>query len=214
MTQCEKRAQPMHEIQANIASKNIQKSLQNIGLLHDVSNNSCSIQVNGNSSRIVHCKFCSLRHIVTNCPRCNELKPRTYDYQLSTNSEQDMDHLRQRARNTHIPQMGVVLHQCQIFDFIPAYLQSKNFIIHHVQDIGTTSFAVIKNSVCCVTFLSANGWEVPIWNKKWIMGKVLNQVITHKNKTKKYVYDETALQSSLSDWTLAEDKFQVATSMI
>jgi hypothetical protein len=54
MTQLKKRAQLMHEIQANIASKKIQKSLQNIGLLHDVSNDSCSIQVNCNSSWIVH----------------------------------------------------------------------------------------------------------------------------------------------------------------
>ena len=66
----------------------------------------------------------------------------------------------------------------------------------------------------CVSFLSANGWEDPIWNKKWIVGKVLNQLITHKNKTKKYVNDETALQSSLSDEKLVEDKFQSETSMI
>jgi len=106
MTQRKKRAQPMHEIQANIASKKNQKSLQNVGLLHDVSNDSCSIQVNCNSSRIVHCKFCSLGHIMTNCPRCDELKLRAYEYQLLTSSEQDMDHLRQRVRNTHISQNG------------------------------------------------------------------------------------------------------------
>ena len=85
--------------------------------------------------------------------------------------------------------MGVVPYQSQIFGVIPANLQSKKFIIHHVQDIGTTSFDIIKNRVYCVTFLSSNGWEDPIWSKKWIMGKVLNQSITHKNKTKKYVYD-------------------------
>ena len=46
------------------------------------------------------------------------------------------------------------------------------------------------------------------------MGKVLNQLITHENKTKKYVYDKTALQSPLSNEKLAEDKFQVAKRMI
>ncbi len=151
---------------------------------------------------------------MTNCPHCNELKLRAYEYQLSTSSEQDMAHLRQRVRNTHIPKMVEVPHQSQIFGVIPGNLQSKNFIIHHVQDIGTNSFDVIENRVYCVTFLSANGWEDPFWKKKWIIEKVLNQLITHKNKTKKYVYDETALQSSLSDEKLAEDKIHVATSMI
>ena len=143
MTQRKKRAQPRHEIQANTASKKIQKSLQNIGLLHDVSNDSCSIQVNCKLSRIVHCKFCFLGHIVTNCPHHDELKLKAYEYQLSTSSEEDMDHLRQRVRNTHIPKIDVVPHQSQIFGVIPANLQSKNFIIHRAQDIGTTSFDVI-----------------------------------------------------------------------
>ncbi len=55
------------------------------------------------------------------------------------------------------------------------------------------------------------------------MGKTLNQLIMHKNKTKKYVYDETALQCSLTDkitgdnktdskW--AETECQLETSMI
>jgi hypothetical protein len=71
--------------------------------------------------------------------------------------------------------MGVVPHQSQIFRVIPNNLQSKNFILHRVQDIGTNSFDVIENRVYCVTFLSANVWEDPIWNKKWIMGKVSKQ---------------------------------------
>jgi hypothetical protein len=90
----------------------------------------------------------------------------------------------------------------------------KIAILHRAQEIGTNSFDVIENRVHCVTFLSANGWEDPIWNKKLIMGKVLNQLITHKNKTKKYVYDKTALQSSLLDENLQEGKFQFETSMM
>ena len=56
---------------------------------------------------------------------------------------------------------------------------------------------IIENRVYFVTFLSGNGLEDPTWNNKWIMEKALNQLITHKNKTKKYVYDETALKSSV-----------------
>ena len=74
-----------------------------------------------------------------------------------------------------------------------------------------------------MSFLSGNGMEDPLWNKKWIMGKILNQLITHKNKTKKYVYDETALQYSLTDemtgdnktdTELAENECQLETSMM
>jgi hypothetical protein len=55
------------------------------------------------------------------------------------------------------------------------------------------------------------------------MGKILNQLITHKNKTKKYVYDETALQYSLTDemkgdyqndCVLGEKECQLKTSMM
>jgi hypothetical protein len=38
------------------------------------------------------------------------------------------------------------------------------------------------------------------------MGKILNQLITHKNKTKKYVYDETALQYLLTDKMVGDNK--------
>jgi len=137
LNQRKKRAQPIHEIKANIASKKIQKSLQNIGLSQDVCNDSCSIQINGNYSRIVHCKFCSLGHTVTNCPRCDELKLHAYEYQLSTSSEQDMDSLRQRVRSSLILRTFVDLPgESEIFGVIPTNLQSKNFIIHHVHEIG------------------------------------------------------------------------------
>ena len=112
-----------------MASKKIQKNLQNIGLSQDVSNDLCSIQVNGNYSRIVHCKFCSLGHIVTNCPRRYELKLHAYEYQLLTSSEQDMNHLRQRVRSSNIPKMGIVLHQSQIFGVIPSFIVFKTLVL-------------------------------------------------------------------------------------
>ncbi len=146
LNQRKKRAQPIHEIKANIASKKIQKSLQNIGLSQDVCNDSCSIQINGNYSRILHCKFCSLGHTVTNCPRRDELKLHAYEYQLSTSSEQDMDSLRQRVRSSLILRTFVDLPgESEIFGVIPTNLQSKNFIIHHVHEIGTNPQDIIEN---------------------------------------------------------------------
>ena len=65
--------------------------------------------------------------------------------------------------------------------------------------------------------------EDPLWNRKWIMGKILNQLITRKNKTKKFVYDETALQYSLiddmmgdykNDSALGEKECQLKTSIM
>ena len=166
MNQRKKRAQPIHEIQANVASKKIQKSLQNIGLSQDVSNDLCSIQVNGNYNRIVHCKFCSLGHMITNCPHGNELKLRAYEYQLSTSSEQDMDNLRQRVRSSLFPKSGAVIpHKSEIFGVVPTNLHSKNFILHQIHEIGTSSLDVIENRVYCVSFLSGNGMEDPLWNK-------------------------------------------------
>ncbi len=160
INQRKKRAQPIHKIQANVASKKIQKSLQNIGLSQDVSNDSCSIQVNGNYSRIVHCKFCSLGHMITNCPRRNELKLCAYEYQLSTSSEQDMDNLWQRVRSSLLPKSGAVIpHESEIFEVIPTNLHSRNFILHHIHKIGTSSLDVIENRVYYVIFLSRNGME-------------------------------------------------------
>ncbi len=146
MNQRKKRAQPIHEIQANGASKKIQKSLQNIGLSQDVSNDLCSIQVNGNYSWIVHCKFCSLGHMITNCPHSNELKMHAYEYQLSTSSEQDMDNLQQRVRSSLFPKSGAVIPQeSESFGVVPTNLHSKTLILHHIHKIGTSSLDVIEN---------------------------------------------------------------------
>ncbi len=57
--------------------------------------------------------------------------------------------------------------------------------------------------------MSGNGLENPTWDKNWIMEKVLNQLITHKNKTKKYVYNETAFKSFVLEENLLEDKFEI-----
>ena len=42
----------------------------------------------------------------------------------------------------------------------------------------------------CVTFLLENGYEDIDWSAIWILWKIMNSLITHKNKTKKNVYDK------------------------
>jgi hypothetical protein len=48
-----------------------------------------------------------------------------------------------------------------------------------------------------------NGEEDPDWGNKWSVGKIMNSLITHKHKAKKYVYDRTpsfvSLQASQQD---------------
>jgi len=60
----------MHEIQAHIATKKIKKSIENLGLLQDVDvhNDSHVILANGNLGRTFYCSFCTLGHMVMNCP--------------------------------------------------------------------------------------------------------------------------------------------------
>ena len=36
-----------------------------------------------------------------------------------------------------------------------------------------------------------DGYVDVSWKNIWVMGKVMNMFITHKNKTKKYMFDET-----------------------
>ena len=40
-------------------------------------------------------------------------------------------------------------------------------------------------------FLLMDGYVDVNWKNIWVTGKVMNMLITHKNKTKKYVFDET-----------------------
>lgn len=46
------------------------------------------------------------------------------------------------------------------------------------------------------------------------MGKVLSQLITNKNKTKKYVYDETALMSSVQEKKQEEEIFKIKSTIM
>ena len=49
----------------------------------------------------------------------------------------------------------------------------------------------IETRLYCITFLLIDGYKDCNWNRIWVMCKVVNMLITHKNKTKKYDYDET-----------------------
>ena len=85
----------------------------------------------------------------------------------------------------------IVPQDSDVFGTIPPHLQSKNFILHYVHDSGKGGNGIIDNRLYCVSFLMTNGEEDPDWSNKWSVGKIINSLITHKHKAKKYVYDRT-----------------------
>ena len=181
----------MHEIQANVASKKIRKSIQALGLSQDVSGATHTVQVNGNSSRNIHCSFCNQGHLVTNCPRRQGLKLNAYEYCLMTSNQQDMDNLRDRMKNTNVSKSVEKPPLHLIYGTIPPCLQTRNFVVHRISFLEGDLPDSIENRLFCISFLLIDGYEDVNWTNIWVMGKVMNMLITHKNKTKKYDFDKT-----------------------
>ena len=50
---------------------------------------------------------------------------------------------------------------------------------------------MIENMNYCVTFLSKEGKGVPRRERIWVTGTIMSDLVTHKNKKLKFVYDET-----------------------
>ena len=66
----------------------------------------------------------------------------------------------------------------------------------------------IETRLFCITFLLINGYEDVNWKNIWVIGKVMNMLITHKNKTKKYVYNETI--NDLPGNSMQNNKFELS----
>ena len=100
----------------------------------------------------------------------------------------------------------IVSQDSDIFGNITPCLQSRNFILHYVHDSGKGGKSIIDNRLYCVSFLMTNGKDDLDLGNKWIVGKIMNSLITHKQKAKKYVCDRTPffilLQASQQDFDL------------
>ena len=119
-----------------------------------------------------------------------------------TNSEKCLDSVRCRVISQQHLTM-IIPQDSDIFGTIPPHLQSKNFILHYVHGSGKGGKGIIDKRLYCDSFHMTNGEEDPDWGSKWIVGKIMNSLITHKHKAKKYVYDRTPffvlLQASQQD---------------
>ena len=83
-----------------------------------------------------------------------------------------------------------ILGLCQTF---PSYLNSRNFILHRICVMDGKIQDTIETRLYFITFLLIDGYKDCNWTRIWVTGKVVNMLITHKNKTKKYLYDETIM---------------------
>ena len=102
-----------------------------------------------------------------------------------------MDNLRDRMKKTNVRKNEKKPPLHLIFGTIPSCLQSRNFVVHRISLLEGDIQDSIENRLFCITFLLVDGYEDVNWTNIWVMGKVMNMLITHKNKTKKYVFDET-----------------------
>ncbi len=102
-----------------------------------------------------------------------------------------MDNLQDRIRSTNCISNHDKPPLHLIYGTLPSYLNSQNFILHRICLMDGKSQDTIETRLYCITFLLIDGYEDCNWSRIWVMGKVVNMLITHKNKTKKYVYDET-----------------------
>ena len=101
-----------------------------------------------------------------------------------------MDNLCDRMKNTNVSTNDEKPPLHLIYGTIPLCLQTQNFVVHQISLLEEDMHDSIENRLFCITFLLINGYDVN-WKNIWVMGKVMNMLITHKNKTKKDFFDET-----------------------
>ena len=119
-----------------------------------------------------------------------------------------MDNLRDRMKNTSVSTNEEKPPLHLIYGTIPSCLQTRNFVVHRISLLEGDTHDSIENRLFCITFLLIDGYKDVNWTNIWVMGKVMNMLITHKNKTKKYVFDETInIQPGTS---LRNNNFEIA----
>ena len=128
---------------------------------------------------------------MTNCPRRQCLKLNAYEYCLTMSNQQDMDNLRDRMKNTNVRKNEETPPLHLIYGTIPPYLQMRNFVVHRISLLVGDTHDSIESRLFGITFLLMDGSDDVNWKNIWVTGKVMNMLITHKNKTKKYVFDKT-----------------------
>ena len=189
-SQAKKRLKSTQEVQ----SIKYRKRLQSHGVAQVVDiNDRCSLVVNAKSKN--HCSFCdSTAHKVTNCDKKQEMIGIGNEYVLTT--EQPGGEADLRARVIIMPQCtdGGGKGGISVFGGLANTYQNNNFIIHNASLVMGGKLGDIQSMIFCISFIGKMGMVLdgPSTDKIWVKGSVMNTLITHKNKRKKYVYDGTS----------------------
>jgi len=79
-----------------------------------------------------------------------------------------------------------------VFGKLSHWLYKRNLIIHEAKQSTSGTVTAIEQIDFCVSLVGKNGLVIEHSKRIWVTGKVVNGMITHTLKTRKYVYDQTA----------------------
>lgn len=185
-SQTKKRMLPNHEVYGKKFKAGLQR--QGVGQVIQV-NDQCSIHVNAKS--VNHCSFCnSTVHKVTNCDKKYGMISKVGDeYALTTEKAEVETNLRARLKSFCTDVGGKVC----VFSNVPRSNDNCNFIIHRASLTVCGVPGNILDMIFCISFIGKLGTVTEgcqLTEKIWVTGSVMNALITHKFKRKKYVYVE------------------------
>eukprot|EP00956_Cyclotella_meneghiniana_P040909 scaffold208956_cov35-Cyclotella_meneghiniana.AAC.1 len=169
------RIQPAHEKRVKRAKNKPQKQPS---IAYSGSN---GLALLVNAKKVAKCSFCHGEgHNVSSskCPRA-ALASISSETVLSAGSAGPGTVLRQRITG-NMPISGTLKQNVPLYDRVDQKLLSANFIIH----------SSIDRMAFDVSFLESNG-EVQNSSHLLVSGKVMNELITHTQMKKKYVFDQT-----------------------
>ena len=72
-------------------------------------------------------------------------------------------------------------------------VNTKKNIIHEMMLVGGMPTHEVESMSYCVTFLDKYAQPLLNHSHDWISGKAMNDIITHQNKKKKFIFDDTVI---------------------
>lgn len=177
LMQPKNRLAPSHESKKRKTKLSSQSSV--VSVAHEVVCNS--------KKRRITCSFCERDHRITACDRKQRFRINATEYVLTTDDLIVPKELRIRLKE--MPAIEGCGKGSPPFESIANVYLPLNFIIHEARSIGTNS------RLWCISFIGKDGevMKTDLTERIWITYDAMNCLVTHKNKVKKYVYDETII---------------------
>ena len=95
--------------------------------------------------------------------------------------------------------MPVVIHdeESKVFEKLEQSVTNHNFVIHKAPAMDGFSVCHVENMTFLATFLEKNGKPNKKRTSIWVSGNLMNDLICHKLKKYKFVYDETLIGENI-----------------